>query len=80
MLLLKDMEKVKSQRREMLKNAQTIVQLHSFHANKVVLSSMWTDSFPMNKLDLEKAEEPEIKLPTFIGIPEKYLPLLHWLC
>ena len=51
----------------MLKNAQTIVQLHSFHANKVVLSSTWTESFPMNKLDLEKAEEPEIKLPTFIG-------------
>ena len=33
--------------------------------------------------DLEKAEEPEIKLPTFVGsweskgIPEKHLLLLH---
>ena len=37
----------------------------------------------MYKLDLEKAEEPEIKLPTSIGleknkgIPEKHLLLLH---
>ena len=37
----------------------------------------------MFKLDLEKAEEPEIKLPTSIGsqkkqeIPEEYLLLLH---
>ena len=27
---------------------------------------MWTENFQMFKLDLEKAEEPEIKLPTFI--------------
>ena len=25
---------------------------------------MWTENFQMFKLDLEKAEEPEIKLPT----------------
>ena len=25
---------------------------------------MWTENFWMFKLDLEKAEEPEIKLPT----------------
>ena len=25
---------------------------------------MWIENFQMNKLDLEKAEEPEIKLPT----------------
>ena len=36
----------------------------------------------MFKLDLEKAEEPEIKLPTSIGswkksVPEKHLLLLH---
>ena len=37
----------------------------------------------MYKLDLEKAEEPEIKLPTFLahketkGIPGKYLLKLH---
>ena len=40
----------------------------------------------MYKLDLEKAEEPEIKLPTYVGsskkarVPEKHLPLLYWLC
>ena len=28
---------------------------------------MWTENFQMFKLDLEKAEEPEIKLPTSTG-------------
>ena len=28
---------------------------------------MWTENFQMYKLDLEKVEEPEIKLPTLIG-------------
>ena len=27
---------------------------------------MWTKNFQMFKLDLEKAEEPEIKLPTSV--------------
>ena len=31
------------------------------------VNSMWTENFHMFKLDLEKAEEPEIKLPTSIG-------------
>ena len=30
-------------------------------------NSTWTENFQVFKLDLEKAEEPEIKLPTFIG-------------
>ena len=30
-------------------------------------NSTWTKNFQMLKLDLEKAEEPEIKLPTYIG-------------
>ena len=40
----------------------------------------------MFKLGLEKAEEPEIKLPTSAGhgkskrVPEKHLFLLYWLC
>ena len=34
---------------------------------KLGFSSMWTENLQMYKLDLEKAEEPEIKLPTFIG-------------
>ena len=43
-------------------------------------------NFQMFKLDLEKAEEQEIKLPTPAGsskskkIPEKHLLLLYWLC
>ena len=33
----------------------------------LAFSNMWTVNFLMFKLVLEKAEEPEIKLPTFIG-------------
>ena len=32
---------------------------------------MWTVNFQMFKLDLEKAEEPEIKLPTSTGSSKK---------
>ena len=31
------------------------------------VSIMWTVNFQMSKLGLEKAEEPEIKLPIFSG-------------
>jgi len=55
------------------KNVQTTAQLHS-HASKVILKSFklgfhctQTENIQMFKLDLEKVEEPEIKLPTFIG-------------
>ena len=48
------------------------------HASKVMLkfskpgfNSTWTINFQILKLDLEKAEEPEVKLPTFIGSSEK---------
>ena len=34
-------------------------------------NSMWTVNFQMFKLDLEKAEEPEIKLPTSVGSSKK---------
>ena len=34
---------------------------------QVGLKSIWTENFQMFKLDLEKAEEPEIKLPASIG-------------
>ena len=41
------------------------------HASKVMLkilqASTWIENFQMYKLGLEKAEEPEIKLPTFVG-------------
>ena len=40
------------------------------HASKVMLKSfklgLWTENFQMDKLGLEKAEEQEIKLPTFV--------------
>ena len=32
---------------------------------------MWTKNFQLFKLDLEKAEEPEIKLPASIGSQKK---------
>ena len=50
------------------------------HASKVMLkipqvkpgfNSMWTENSQMFKLDLEKAEEPEIKLPTCAGSLKK---------
>ena len=34
--------------------------------SKLGFNIMWTENFQMFKLDLEKAEEPEIKLPTSI--------------
>ena len=44
------------------------------HASKVILKSFklgfkstWTENFQVYKLDLEKAEEPEIKLSTNVG-------------
>ena len=32
---------------------------------------MWKENFQMHKLGLENAEEPEIKLPTFVGSQRK---------
>ena len=34
-------------------------------------NTMWTVNFQMFKLDLPKAEEPEIKLPTSVGSSKK---------
>ena len=63
------------------------------HASKVMLKILHARlqqyvnrELLMFKLLLEKAEEPEIKLPTSAGlwkkqeIPEKHLFLLYWLC
>ena len=57
------------------KNAQTTTQVHSSHTlgkqcskfSKPDFSNTWTMNFQMFKLVLEKAEEPEIKLPTSTG-------------
>ena len=63
----------------MSKNVQTTIQLHSSHTlpklcwkfSKPGFSSTWTENFQMFKLVLEKAEEPEIKLPTSTGSLKK---------
>ena len=64
----------------MPKNAQTTAQLHSSHTlvkqcskfSKPDFSNTWTVNFQMFKLALEKAEEPEIKLPTSTGSSKKW--------
>ena len=60
--------------RECQRMFKTTAQLHSFHtlarcpkSFKLGFNSVRTDNFQMFKLDLEKVEEPEIKLPTFAG-------------
>ena len=61
-----------SQRKAMPKHVQTTTQLHSSHLlvkqcskfSKPGFSNTGTVNFQMFKLVLEKAEEPEIKLPT----------------
>ena len=66
---------VQSQRKAMIKNAQTTTPLHSCHtlvkwcskSSKPGFSNTWTMNFQMFKLVLEKAEEPEIKLPPSAG-------------
>ena len=83
-----------SQRKEMPKNAQKAAQLHSSHMlakycskfSKSGFNNTWTLNFQMFKLDLEKAEEPEIMLPTSVGSSKKqefqkniYF-CFYWLC
>ena len=83
------------QRKAMPKNAQTTTQLHSSYMlvkecskfSKPDFNNTWPINFQMYKLVLEKAEEPEIKLPAYSGssknsmrVPEKHLFLLYWLC
>ena len=58
------------------KSIQTTTQFHSFHmltkecskSFKLGFSGIWTKNFKMYKLDSEKAEEPDIKLPTSVGL------------
>ena len=67
------------QRKAMPKNAQTTTQLHSSHMlakwcskfSKPGFNNMWIVNLQMFKLDLEKAEEPEIKLPISVGSSKK---------
>ena len=67
------------QRKAMPKIAQTTTQLHSSHRlakqcskfSRPGFKSIWTMKFQMFKLDLEKAEESEIKLPTSAASSKK---------
>ena len=82
------------QRKAMPKNVHTTTHLHSFHTlakecskfSKPDFNRMWTVNFQMFKLDLEKAEEQEIKLLTSTESlkkqesSRKHLLLLYWLC
>ena len=83
-----------SQRKGMPKNDQTTTKSHSFYmlvrwyskSFKLGFNSMFTRNFQMEKLDLEKAEEPEIKLPASTGSwkkqesSRKTSTVLRWLC
>ena len=68
-----------SQSKAMPKNVQTTAQLHSSHMlakqcskfSKPSFNSMWTVNFQIFKLNLEKTEEPEVKLPISAGSPKK---------
>ena len=68
-----------SQRKTAPKNVQTTTQLHPSHMlakycskfSKTGFNSTWTVNFQMFKLDWEKAEKPEIKLPTSVGSLKK---------
>ena len=68
-----------SQSKAMPKNVQTTTQFQSSHMlaekcskfSKPGFNSTWTMNFQMFKLNLEKAEEPEIKLPIPTGSSKK---------
>ena len=75
----KDQFSFQSLRKAIPKNAQATAKFHSSHTLakycskffKPGLNSTWTMNFQMFKLVLEKAEEPEIKLPTSIGLSKR---------
>ena len=68
-----------SQRKAMPKNVQITEQLHSLpmlvrlcsKSFQLGFSSTWIKNFQIYKLGLEKAEELDIKLPTFVGSLKK---------
>ena len=58
-----------------VQNVQATTQLHSSHMlakycskfSKLSFKTMWSENFQIFKLYLEKAEEPDIKLPVSNG-------------
>ena len=80
-----------SQRKALPKKVQITAQLHSSHTLvkgmlKIIQARLqqYVNNFQMFKLDLEKAEEPEINCQPLLDhgkskrVPRKHL-LLHWL-
>ena len=76
------LEKVSFHSNPKERNAKACSNCHTIalisHTSKIMLKILqarfgntWTVNFQMFKLDLEKAEEPEIKLPTFTGLSRK---------
>ena len=50
-----------------LSHSCTHLARYQSNFSKEVFNSTWTVKFDIFKLDLEKTEEPEIKLSTFVG-------------
>ena len=75
----KDQSSSQFPRRAVLENVLTIGQLHLsptlvrswLKSCMLGFSITWTKNFQTSKLGLEKAEEPEIKLPTFAASQRK---------
>ena len=68
-IITKDTEEIKNKQTEM---NNTITEIkNTLEETKPGFNSMQTVIFQMFKLDLEKAEEPEIKLPTYVGSSKK---------
>ena len=63
---LKSLKKVISKNVQ-LPHSCTHLTWYQSNFSKQVFNSTWTVKFHMFKLDLEKAEEPEIKVSTFVG-------------
>ena len=67
--ITKNIEEIKNKQTEM---NNTITEIkNTLEETKPGFNSMQTVIFQMFKLDLEKAEEPEIKLPTYVGSSKK---------
>ena len=71
---------LKSQRKAMPKKVPITAQLYSTHMlakdcskfSKSDFNSTWAMNFQMFKLNLERVEEPEIKLPISVGSSKKW--------